>query len=184
MDRQDDQHVLPDVLAPGLLAVFCGSAVGTASARRGAYYAGPGNKFWPILHRLGLTDRRLDPQEYELLPRYGFGLTDIVKATHGADSSLRPSDFDAEGLRDRILRHAPAFLAFNGKKAAERYLRSWPVSYGEQPERIGDTRLVVLPSTSGAANGHWDESWWRRFAGLALSARGGPNEVGGPSRSA
>ncbi len=37
--------VLPDLLAPGLALVFCGSAVGAVSARLGASYAGPGNKF-------------------------------------------------------------------------------------------------------------------------------------------
>ena len=38
--------VLPDVLMPGLRVVFCGYAPGTASAHAGAYYAGPGNRFW------------------------------------------------------------------------------------------------------------------------------------------
>ena len=36
--------VLPDVLAPGLRIVFCGTAVGVTSAQLGAYYARPGNK--------------------------------------------------------------------------------------------------------------------------------------------
>ena len=47
--------VLPDVLVPGLAVVFCGSAVGAASARRRAYYAGPGNAFWRTLSEVGLT---------------------------------------------------------------------------------------------------------------------------------
>ena len=33
--------VLPDVLAPDLHVVFCGTAPGTRSARDGAYYAHP-----------------------------------------------------------------------------------------------------------------------------------------------
>ncbi|MFC7609612.1 uracil-DNA glycosylase family protein [Teichococcus aestuarii] len=45
--------VLPDLLAPGLRLVFCGSAPGLVSAARGAYYAHPGNRFWGILHRRG-----------------------------------------------------------------------------------------------------------------------------------
>src|SRR3546814_13773735 len=49
--------VLPDVLAPGLRLVFCGSAAGRKSAELGAYYAGPGNKFWPTLYEIGLTPR-------------------------------------------------------------------------------------------------------------------------------
>ena len=47
--------VIPDLIRPGLRIVFCGTALGAASARAGAYYAGPGNKFWPTLHEVGLT---------------------------------------------------------------------------------------------------------------------------------
>src|SRR3546814_6083057 len=54
--------VLPDVLAPGLRLVFCGSAAGRKSAELGAYYAGPGNKFWPTLYEIGLTPRHFRPQ--------------------------------------------------------------------------------------------------------------------------
>ena len=60
-------HVLPDLLAPGLVTVFCGSAVGAASARIGAPYAGPGNKFWPMLAETGLTPRRFAPGEFRAL---------------------------------------------------------------------------------------------------------------------
>jgi TDG/mug DNA glycosylase family protein len=37
--------ILPDVLMPGLKLVFCGTAAGTVSARRGQYYAHPQNRF-------------------------------------------------------------------------------------------------------------------------------------------
>lgn len=53
--------ILPDLLAPGLDIVFCGTAVGAESARRRAY-AGPGNAFWPTLAQVGLTPRRLAPR--------------------------------------------------------------------------------------------------------------------------
>jgi hypothetical protein len=43
--------ILPDVLMPGLKLVFCGTAAGTVSARRGQYYAHPQNRFWEILYR-------------------------------------------------------------------------------------------------------------------------------------
>ena len=49
------QDVLPDVLRASLRIVLCGSAVGTASAKAGAYYAHQQNKFWKILHETGLT---------------------------------------------------------------------------------------------------------------------------------
>jgi TDG/mug DNA glycosylase family protein len=44
--------VFPDLLAPNLSIVFCGTAVGNVSAQRGAYYAGPRNMFWPTLHNV------------------------------------------------------------------------------------------------------------------------------------
>ena len=58
--------------------MICGSAAGRRSAAAGAYYAGPGNKFWRILHESGLTPRRLAPEEFALLPDVGIGLTDLA----------------------------------------------------------------------------------------------------------
>ena len=58
------------------------------AARVGAPYAGPGNRFWSILHETGLTPRLLLPQEFRDLPRYGIGLTDVAKLASGSDSSL------------------------------------------------------------------------------------------------
>ena len=59
----ESSTVLPDLLTPGLRVVFCGIAVGTPSARRGAY-AGSGNQFWSVLARVGLTPRQLAPAEF------------------------------------------------------------------------------------------------------------------------
>lgn len=158
--------VLDDVLRPGLQVVFCGSAVGAKSALRKAYYAGPGNQFWPVLFRAGFTDRQLAPEEYRNIVEFGIGLTDINKRESGSDRSLSKAAFDADGLRERILRHAPRFLAFNGKKSAQAYFGKTrkALAYGLQPETIGTTQIFVLPSTSGAARGFWDETHWHALA--------------------
>jgi double-stranded uracil-DNA glycosylase len=47
-------EVLPDILELNLSVVFCGSAASSRSASSRAYYAGPGNRFWMILHKVGL----------------------------------------------------------------------------------------------------------------------------------
>ena len=156
--------ILPDVLGPGLRIVFCGSAAGAASARARAYYAGPGNRFWPTLHRVGLTPRLLAPAEFRIVLRYGIGLTDLCKTESGSDSSLSGLSDDRAALTAKIARHRPAVLAFNGKRAARVYLDAVTVSYGEQARRIGETAIHVLPSTSGAARRWWDETYWRRVA--------------------
>lgn len=171
MAATDTADVLPDVLGPGLRVVFCGSAAGAVSARVGAYYAGPGNRFWPTLHRVGLTPCLLEPAEFRTVLRYGIGLTDLCKTESGADTDLSHDADDAQALAEKIARHRPAVLAFNGKRAARVFIGAETLEYGEQAQRIGETAIHVLPSTSGAARRWWDETFWRRVADAARGAR-------------
>ena len=145
--------------------MFCGSAAGRVSALRGAYYAGPGNRFWSTLAATGLTPTLLTPEAFPSLTDYGLGLTDIAKDASGADHQLPPGSDDPAALRAKILRFAPKVLAFVGKRAAKAYLGR-PTEYGLQSERLGPTRIFVLPSPSGAARGYWDVSWWHALARL------------------
>ena len=164
------EEVLPDLLRPGLKLVFCGTAAGTASARAKAYYAGPGNAFWPTLYETGLTPELLAPDEYERLPEFGIGLTDICKVRHGSDAEVGTAEFDADGLRSRVAAAEPERLAFNGKNAARGALE-YDVAFGPQDELLGGAELWVLPSTSGAARRYWKIEPWRQLA-LACGAKG------------
>ena len=155
--------VLPDILVPGLRVVFCGAQAGAASARRGAYYAGPGNRFWATLHEIGLTPRRLAPEEFPALSDFGIGLTDVAKATSGPDSALRRTHFDIEAFMQKMTAHAPATVAFNGKRAAQAVLGP-ALGYGLQVQRLAGASVHVLPSTSGAASGFWSLEPWRQLA--------------------
>ena len=156
-------EVLRDVLKPDLRVVFCGTAPGTASARKAAYYAGPGNAFWKALHATGLTPVQLAPAEFERLPEFGIGLTDICKVLYGSDEEVGTVEFDVAGLQRRIAAVEPANLAFNGKNAARGALER-DVDYGPQAERIGGARVWVLPSTSGAARRFWRIEPWQELA--------------------
>lgn len=157
--------ILPDLLAPGLDIVFCGTAVGAASARRRAYYAGPGNAFWPTLYRVGLTPRLLQPEEYAQLLGLGIGLTDLVKEVSGNDDILSRSHFDCDRLRAVIAEYRPRIVAFTGKRAAQQFVgRS--VDYGGLAEKVGETQLFVLPSPSGAACRYWSVAPWQALAQL------------------
>jgi double-stranded uracil-DNA glycosylase len=157
--------ILPDVLAVNLVIVFCGTAAGAASARRGAYYAGPGNAFWPTLFEIGITPHRLQPEAYRSVIQFGIGLTDLAKTVSGADAILRDEHFDRDDLRRKILRYHPSLLAFTSKRAAQEFLQH-PVNYGLQQEPLGDTAIFVLPSPSGAARGYWDMEPWQALARL------------------
>ena len=157
--------ILPDLLAPGLDIVFCGTAVGAASARRRAYYAGPGTAFWPTLYRVGLTPRQLRPEEYAQLLGLGIGLTDLAKEISGNDNILSRSHFDCDRLRAVIAEYRPRIVAFTGKRAAQQFVgRS--VDYGGLVEKEGKTRLFVLPSPSGAACRYWSVAPWQALAQL------------------
>jgi TDG/mug DNA glycosylase family protein len=127
---------------------------------------GRGNKFWPILAEIGLVPGRLAPTEFPKLLTFGIGLTDLAKRTSGSDVDLRVNDFDVEAFRARILHHAPSIVAFNGKKAASIYfnLQTSALAYGRQDSGLGSTIVYVLPSTSGAAAGHWDARHWHDLA--------------------
>jgi len=164
--------ILPDVLAPGLRVVFCGSAAGHKSARVGAYYAGPGNKFWPTLHRVGLTPRLIAPAEYRQVLECGIGLTDLCKTGFGNDVDLDPAHDDVPALLKKVRRYRPRILAFTAKRPAAVVLRALdagaaPPTYGFQQATIGETRLFVLTSPSGRAGAFWDELRWKELAELA-----------------
>ncbi|MEO8999733.1 MAG: mismatch-specific DNA-glycosylase [Rhodanobacter sp.] len=163
MPRKTDNHILPDVLRPGLQLVFCGTAAGKRSAAERAYYAHPGNLFWRALFEAGLTPRQLAPSEFPLLPKYGIGLTDLAKRHSGNDDELPRDAFDVPALITKIERHQPRLLAFTSKNAARAAL-GHAVGYGLQVERIGNTQLFVLPSPSGQARGHWNLAPWQALA--------------------
>jgi TDG/mug DNA glycosylase family protein len=101
--------MLPDYLQPDLRLVLVGTAVGEKSAARGHYYAGPGNDFWAYLYETGLTPTRLTPNDDASLPRYGIGLTDLVKSiaqSHDRGLRRRPrlhrNDRDLPTWRRRV----------------------------------------------------------------------------------
>jgi TDG/mug DNA glycosylase family protein len=158
--------ILPDVLQPGLKVVFCGTAASNVSAAVGAYYAGPGNAFWPTLYATGLTPRLLQPREFRSVLDYGLGLTDLAKHASGVDAQIPPDAFDVAALVEKLQRFAPRIVALTSK-AAGRILYGHPVNVGWQPEGIGMARVCVLPSPSGAARRTWDPGSWQALADTA-----------------
>ena len=162
--------VLPDLLDEAVVTVFCGSAVGAASARLGFPYAGPGNKFWPMLHETGLTPRLFAPQDYRDLLGLGIGLPDVNKTQSGADSDLTSDGDDVAAVMAKIETYKPKLLAFTAKRPAQVFLKTafgrGKIDYGLQPDRAGSTAIFVLPSSSGLAIRWWEPKWWHEAAEL------------------
>jgi TDG/mug DNA glycosylase family protein len=166
--------ILQDLLRDSLRLVLCGTAVGAASAAAGAYYAHRQNKFWKILCETGLTPERLQPHQYRDLLRHRIGLTDFVKTHSGMDHQIPLSELTEAArarLRASIAKYRPEFLGFTSKTAGQRFLGGTR-DYGEQTKRIAGTRIWILPSTSGAAQGSWRPEIWHQFAETVRASDG------------
>jgi double-stranded uracil-DNA glycosylase len=174
---------VPDVLAPGLTAVFCGINPGRISAAAGAHFANPRNDFWRLLHEAGFTPRRLDPSEQLGLLALGYGVTNAAHRTTPGSGDLRRADFG--GAADRLERLAlelrPRAIGFVGKEAYRGAFRERP-ELGPQERRLGETALFVLPSTSpaNAAVPYAERLRWFRVFYDALSSKA-PSTVAHPS---
>jgi TDG/mug DNA glycosylase family protein len=94
-----------------------------------------------------------------------------VKAGAGIDRATLPklTAADRGRLSDAIATFRPQFLAFTSKTAGQKFFDG-KRGYGEQLDLIGDTRVWILPSTSGAANGSWRPEIWHRFADSVRAA--------------
>lgn len=157
--------ILPDLVAPGLKAVFCGTAVGAMSAARGHYYANPGNRFWRLLAETGLTPRRLVPEEDDLMPAFGLGLTDLSKTASGQDAVIPAGAWDPARLFALIRTCRPRALAFTSLTAA-RLALGRPAGPGPLPadDRLPGVALWALPSPSGLARSHFSAGPWHALA--------------------
>ena len=154
---------LPDYLRPGLRLVFVGFNPGEHSALIGHYYAGRGNEFWNFLYESGLTPIRLNPEEDHRVLEFRIGLTDLVKRWSRSVGDLGRSEFrqGVPALKEKLLQVSPGAIAFNGKMAYEKFHGS-KTELGAQRTRLGNSRIYVLPSTSGR-NGSLSRSQKLRY---------------------
>jgi TDG/mug DNA glycosylase family protein len=168
---KSQSYLLPDLIAPGLKLLFCGSALGAMSYRLQAPYANPANKFWRALHEAGITPRRFAAGEYKDVLELGIGFTDLNKTQFGNDDALAKEHDDVVSLMRKVKRYKPGMLAFTAKRPAQVFLREsfglrGPPPYGLQEQTIGETRIFVLTSPSGRAGSFWTLDPWRELARL------------------
>lgn len=158
--------ILPDLLAPGLDVLFCGTAVGATSATRGHYYARPGNLFWRTLAETGLTPRRLTPEEDHLMPGFGLGLTDLAKHVAGQDAQIPASAYAPDRLVALVGEWQPRAVAFTSLTAARIGLGARRAAAGRQADdpRMPGVVLWALPSPSGLARSHFSRGPWQALA--------------------
>lgn len=165
---------VPDVIAPRLRVLFCGINPGLYSAATGHHFARPGNRFWPVLHRAGFTDRLLSPcDERDLLQR-GCGITNLVaRATSSADELTVEELMDGQRrLLKKVNRCRPRFVAVLGVTAYRNAFGRPKATLGRQAEYFGGAALWVLPNPSGLNAHHQLPDLTRRFRQLYERAYG------------
>jgi TDG/mug DNA glycosylase family protein len=151
----EPEPILADLLAPDLDVIFVGAAPSHSAAATGHYYAGPTNKFWLLLYQAGFTPRRLHAEEDAEVLRYGIGLTGLYKHTSSSANHLLPPPSEAmrERLRAKLLTNNPRFVCYNGKDVYNLATGRMSVDWGEQEERVGQSRVFVVHSSSARADG-------------------------------
>ena len=157
---------LPDQLQNGLRLVFVGTAASQRSADLGHYYAHPGNRFWRVIHEVGITPRRYQPHEFPALLKIGIGFTDLCKSGSGMDHQALAFPIDIPAFREKMRRYRPKTIAFTSKKAASLFYGrpTKAVALGRQKPLDDFPIVFVLASPSGAASGHWSVQPWQELA--------------------
>jgi TDG/mug DNA glycosylase family protein len=166
--------LIPDVIAPGLTVLFCGINPGLWSGAVGRHFARPGNRFWPALHASGFTPELLGPYRQQELLGLGLGISNVVART-----TARADELTAEELREggralavKALEFRPRWIAIVGITAYRTAFGHRAAQIGEQDERLGGSRVWVLPNPSGL-NAHWSaQALAEEFGRFRIAATG------------
>jgi len=154
---------------PGLRLLFVGINPSLRSAEVGHHFARPGNRFWPTLHAAGFTPRLLTPDEDELLPSFGVGITNIASRPTRAAAELTSDELreGAAGVDATVRCWEPRLVAIVGIVAYRAAFARPHANMGLQDERVGGRPVLVLPNPSGL-NAHYKPA---DFARLYAAAR-------------
>jgi TDG/mug DNA glycosylase family protein len=142
---------VPDYLRPGLKLVLIGINPGLRSGATGHHYAFPGNHFWPLLHQSGLLSQPLTFAEDARVLEFDIGLTNLCDRTTREAGELTKLEL-AEGavnLRAKLLAYRPGIACFNGMGIYEAFAGRKGIKPGLQPEKLDETLLFIVPSSSG-----------------------------------
>jgi TDG/mug DNA glycosylase family protein len=141
-------RTLPDLVGPDLRILVCGLNPSAYSADAGTAFARPGNRFWPAALAAGLVDRARDTER--ALVVHGVGTTDLVKRATARADELAPAEYLAgvERVRRLVAWLRPAVLCVVGLTGWRTAVDPRAVA-GQQPMRLGDTPVYLMPNPSG-----------------------------------
>jgi double-stranded uracil-DNA glycosylase len=148
---------VPDLLPEPLKLLFVGINPGLWTAAAGAHFARRGNRFYPALHRAGITDTVIDASagylESDLaqMVERGIGISNIVpRATARADELSREElRAGAVRLGQLVAERRPSVVAVLGVTAYRTAFEAPKATVGRQESPWPDTQLFVAPNPSG-----------------------------------
>lgn len=158
IDLQKAQYkIIPDIVAPYLTVLFCGINPGLYTAAVGYHFGRPGNRFWKTLHAAGFTPRLFHPSEQADLLPLGYGITNLVARASATAAEISDLELIAGGiiLEQKVIQLKPRWLAVVGIDSYRIAFQKPRTTVGDQLERIGDTKIWVLPNPSGL-NAHYN----------------------------
>ena len=149
--------VVDDLLGPHVRLLFVGINPGLWTAAANAHFARPGNRFWPALHRAGITPHQIDasaglsPADRALLDERGIGITNIVPVATARADELTPTQLRAGGaaLVELVARVQPVVVAVLGLTAYRQAFGRAATRQGKQDDTLAGSELWVLPNPSG-----------------------------------
>ncbi len=173
--RAAANKAVPDVIARDLRVLFCGINPGLYTAAVGHHFARPGNRFWPALYAAGFTERLFAPHEERELLKSGYGITNVVARATATAAELSQAEFVEGGrvLASKVKRCKPRFLAVLGITAYRAAFDRPEAAPGLQEEKIGETRVWVLPNPSGLNAHYRPADLARLFRELRVAAETG-----------
>jgi double-stranded uracil-DNA glycosylase len=146
-----------DVVAPHLRLLFVGINPGLWTAAVNAHFARRGNRFWPALHRAGITPHLVDaangmnPADLAMVQRLGIGITNVVPTASARADELTRAELRAGGvvLEAKVAGLHPKVVAVLGLTVYRQAFDRPKAVAGRQPERLAGAELWVLPNPSG-----------------------------------
>ncbi|MCA1625119.1 MAG: G/U mismatch-specific DNA glycosylase [Acidobacteria bacterium] len=154
--RDATRRTTEDLIDYNLKVLFCGINPGIWSGATGFHFAKPGNRFWKALHLGGFSNRVLHPSEEHELLENGYGITSFCKRTTATAAELSNEEIIEGGksLVKKIKKYKPQFLAVLGIGAFRTAFNQPKAKLGLQEEKLGATRIWLLPNPSGL-NAHY-----------------------------
>ena len=170
---------VPDLVgdAPPRL-VFVGINPGLWTAATQTHFAHPSNRFYPALHRAGITDRKLDrvagltDEDRDHLVGRGIAITNIVTRATPRASDLSTAELraGAQELTTRLAAWGPAVVAVAGVTAYRTAFRSPAAQLGRQDEPLAGAELWLVPNPSGLNAHETVDTLAARYREVAVAA--------------